>query len=367
MMGPDERSRATASRALGSARCSVRRRGAAGGPGPARSASLPLALQKVLAPCCTGPFWERLRELGWIEGQTITVERRGAGGDANRIPSLAAELAELKVNVILAGTGAEAKRAQEGRTVPICAAAGDLQAEGLVTNLAKPEGNVSGVQVVQPDLVGKRLLAPQGGRTWADAGRPAHSGPPPTMSRIVLAAEDSSRTLGLTLHVVEGARPERLRSSVSQHWRKSCKAGGLLGGGSSPGLIANMSQLVALAAAEEAPCGGLRSLSGSGRKVVVLTSYGPVVSEFNRGWAECADQILARGAKPAGGIAPCWQPHKVRSPSSTSRPAKALGLRSSIAPAPCGPGHRVTCPACGKRERRDRKTVLVDAWPAPRS
>jgi putative ABC transport system substrate-binding protein len=154
-------------------------------------------------PAAPGPFWERLRELGWIEGQTITVERRGAGGDANRIPSLAAELAELKVNVILAGTGAEAKRAQEGtRTVPICAAAGDLQAEGLVTNLAKPEGNVSGVQVVQPDLVGKRLSLLKEAVPGLTRVGLLIQGRTPTMSRIVLAAEDSSRTLGLTLHVV---------------------------------------------------------------------------------------------------------------------------------------------------------------------
>jgi hypothetical protein len=65
-------------------------------------------------PAAPGFFWERLRELGWIEGQTVMVERRGAGGDYKRIPSLAAELAQLKVNVIVASTGSEARGAQEG-------------------------------------------------------------------------------------------------------------------------------------------------------------------------------------------------------------------------------------------------------------
>jgi putative ABC transport system substrate-binding protein len=158
-------------------------------------------------PEAPGPFWERLRELGWVEGQNVVVERRGAGGDWDRIPGLAAELAQLKVDVILAGTAGEARRAQEGtRTIPICAVGGDLQAEGLVVNLAKPEGNVTGVQIVQPDLMGKRLaLLKEAVPGLTRVGIFIANRRSPTSAKVVQAAEDSARTLGLALHVVEAS------------------------------------------------------------------------------------------------------------------------------------------------------------------
>src|SRR5262245_34116743 len=103
-------------------------------------------------------FWERMRELGWVDGQNLQVELRGAGGDWARLLGFAAEIEQGKPNAIVMNNATAARRLQEKvRSVPICVAGGDLQAAGVVANLAKPEGNVTGVQVFQPDLAGKRL------------------------------------------------------------------------------------------------------------------------------------------------------------------------------------------------------------------
>jgi putative tryptophan/tyrosine transport system substrate-binding protein len=268
-------------------------------------------------PSVPGPFWDRLRELGWVEGKMIMVERRGASGDGRRIPSLAAELAQLKVNVIVTVTGAEAKRAQEGtRTVPICAAAGDLQAEGLVANLAKPEGNVSGVQVVQPDLAGKRLSLLKEVVPGLKRAGLLIQGRSPTMDKIVRAAEDSSRTLGLALHVVEGAHPTDFDRAFSALAKEHAR--GVLVA-NSPALQTHATHLVALAAKTRlVAIYDFRSWAEAGG----LMSYGPLESEFHGGLAECVDKIL-RGAKPAD--VPVQQPTKFELVINL-KTAKALGL-----------------------------------------
>jgi ABC-type uncharacterized transport system substrate-binding protein len=105
------------------------------------------------------PFLEGLRELGWIEGQNITIERRFAAGQANRLPSLAAELVALNVEVMLAAATPAAKAAQSATsTIPIVMAdPGDAVQLGLVTSLARPGANITGVTSLAPELATKRL------------------------------------------------------------------------------------------------------------------------------------------------------------------------------------------------------------------
>src|SRR5215472_4441937 len=103
-------------------------------------------------------FRRRLRELGYVEGQTINLEYRWAEGRYDRIPDLAAELVHLNVDVIVAVALAirAAKRATQ--TIPIViAAADDPIVTGLVVNLARPGGNITGVSMMGHDLVGKQL------------------------------------------------------------------------------------------------------------------------------------------------------------------------------------------------------------------
>jgi putative ABC transport system substrate-binding protein len=102
----------------------------------------------------------RLRELGYVEGKNIVIEYRYAEGKVERIPDLAAELVRLKVDVIVTSGGERtilaAKKASA--TIPIVfAGAGDPVGTGLVSSLARPGGNITGLSTMTPDLDGKRL------------------------------------------------------------------------------------------------------------------------------------------------------------------------------------------------------------------
>jgi putative ABC transport system substrate-binding protein len=105
-------------------------------------------------------FRQGLIESGYAEGQSVTVHYRWAEGNPERFPALAAELVMLKVHVIVTAGGTlaaiAAKRATA--TIPIVfTAVGDPVEEGLVANLARPGGNVTGFSVTLPDLIGKFL------------------------------------------------------------------------------------------------------------------------------------------------------------------------------------------------------------------
>jgi ABC-type uncharacterized transport system substrate-binding protein len=104
-------------------------------------------------------FGQRLRELGWIEGRTITIEYRWAEGREERFAQGAAELARLKVDVIVtSGTQSVMACKQATSVIPIVfATAGDPVGSGLVASLARPGGNVTGLATLAADLAGKRL------------------------------------------------------------------------------------------------------------------------------------------------------------------------------------------------------------------
>jgi putative ABC transport system substrate-binding protein len=104
-------------------------------------------------------FLQGLRDLGYVEGRNVVIEYRDAEGKSERFPALAAELVALKVDVILAGSTPAALAAKQAtRTLPIVfAATPDPVGSGLVTSLARPGGNVTGLSLFAPELVGKRL------------------------------------------------------------------------------------------------------------------------------------------------------------------------------------------------------------------
>jgi ABC-type uncharacterized transport system substrate-binding protein len=104
------------------------------------------------------PFWVGMKALGWIEGQTMVVERRyGKSGD--QLDAAAAELVRLKVDIIIAFTGTQAGAARKAtQTIPIVmTASGDAVRQGLVASLAQPGGNVTGLTAITPELSRKRL------------------------------------------------------------------------------------------------------------------------------------------------------------------------------------------------------------------
>src|SRR5712692_11981880 len=112
------------------------------------------------APHLPEAFRQGLRDLGYVEGRNVVIEYRSAEGKLERLPALAAELVALKVDVIVAAAGTVAALAarQATRTLPIVfIAVGDPVTTGLVTSLARPGGNFTGLAAFTPELVGKWL------------------------------------------------------------------------------------------------------------------------------------------------------------------------------------------------------------------
>jgi len=106
-----------------------------------------------------GVFFQRLRELGYVEGQNLTIERRFSEGKAERLPGLAADLVRLKVDVIVAASGPAPLAAQSvTKTIPIVMTnQADPVASGLVASLARPGGNITGLSLLSAEIVGKQL------------------------------------------------------------------------------------------------------------------------------------------------------------------------------------------------------------------
>ena len=157
-------------------------------------------------------FRQGLRELGYAEGQNIAIEFRWAEGKYDRLPGLAVELVRLKVNVIVAGGSPAvlaAKHATE--TIPIVmVGTADPVATGFVASLARPGGNITGLSLITPELVGKQLellkeVLPKVSRV-ALLGNPAN----PHYALHARHAQDAARALGVRLQPLEARDPSEL-------------------------------------------------------------------------------------------------------------------------------------------------------------
>ena len=104
-------------------------------------------------------FIQGLRDLGWVDEQSISIEYRWAAGNMDRLPTLADELVRLKVDVIVAGATPVIRAAKSATTtIPIVMpSAADPVGSGLVASLARPGGNITGMSHMHPELAGKRL------------------------------------------------------------------------------------------------------------------------------------------------------------------------------------------------------------------
>ena len=109
---------------------------------------------------------QRLRELGYIEGKNIVIEYRYAEGKSERLPDLVSRTGPLKVDItVTTGPSATLAAKKASATIPIVfAAADDPVGTGLVSSLARPGGNITGLSLMTPDLDGKRLEPAQGSR-----------------------------------------------------------------------------------------------------------------------------------------------------------------------------------------------------------
>ena len=108
-----------------------------------------LAVNLTASPHVREAFLQGLRDLGYVEGRNVVIEYRDAEGKSERLPALAAEVVALKVDLILAGGTTQALAAKQAtKTIPIVfASAADPVTSGLVTSLARPGGNATGLSV----------------------------------------------------------------------------------------------------------------------------------------------------------------------------------------------------------------------------
>src|SRR6266567_7488233 len=164
-----------------------------------------LALNPAANPHVHEAFRQGLRDLGYVEARNVVIEYRSAEGKFERLPALAAELVALKVDVLLAGGTPQALAAKQATsTLPIvfAAAAADPVTSGLVTSLARPGGNVTGVTGLAPELVGKCLdqlkQAVPGVSRVAVLWHPGASGEG-TDKDMLKGAEVAARALGVRL------------------------------------------------------------------------------------------------------------------------------------------------------------------------
>jgi ABC-type uncharacterized transport system substrate-binding protein len=259
------------------------------------------------------------RELGYAEGQNLAFEFRWADGNANRLPQLAAELARLKVDTIVTqGTQATDAARRAVTTIPIVfAVAGDPVGTGLVTSLARPGGNVTGLTDIAPDIVGKRLEllreAVPGISRVAVLWNPANSTAAPQMKDTDTAA----RSVGISVRSLELADVSRLESAFTGAVQGHAQALIVLSDGT---LYGQRVQIAQLAAKHRLPCvAWTPEFAASG----CLMAYGANVVEMHRRAAVLVDKIL-KGASPGG--LPVEQPTKFELVLNL-RTAKALNLK----------------------------------------
>ena len=276
----------------------------------------------VADPRTREAFLQGLRDLGYVEGRNLLIEYRDAAGKTERFPALAAELVALKVDVIVAAGGTLAALAakQATTTLPIVfAAVGNPVAEGLVTSLARPRGNVTGLSLVQQEIVGKSLellkqAVPEVSRV-ALLLKP-DSMPDRAKKDRLNAADVAARALSVRLQVVEARGPEDFDRAFSDMTRARAGALTVL---ATPVFDSERRRLVDLAAKNRLPTVySYRSYVEAGG----LMSYGPDLADSFRRAATYVDKIL-KGAKP--GDLPIEQPTKFEF-AVNLKTAKALGL-----------------------------------------
>jgi putative ABC transport system substrate-binding protein len=263
-------------------------------------------------------FREAMRALGWIEGQSYTIEARFADGKAERLAGLAAELVQQRVDLILSGSNPGALAAKKATsTVPIVmVTTGDPVAGGVVASLARPGGNITGVTTLGHGLYAKRLeLIKQAvpGLTRVVI----FANPRSADAALFLEEKDSTaRALGLELRVVQTRDPGELEKALST---VNGEHAGALMFLSDVMLQTNRRRFVELVARSRLPAVYPdREFVDAGG----LMFYGASLVEMYKLAASYADRIL-KGAKPAD--LPIEQPTKLELVINLNA-AKMLGL-----------------------------------------
>jgi putative ABC transport system substrate-binding protein len=265
-------------------------------------------------------FRQRLRELGWVEGQNIVIDYRYAEGRVDRLPDLAAELVRLKVDLIVASAGTQAATAAKNatETIPIVMIAlRDPVGTGLIASLARPGGNVTGVsgsaglEIVAKQLELLKETVPKIRRV-AILSNPDNAYHQLAIREVNVAA----RSLGVQLQLLEARGPNEFDGAFAAMAKERVGALLVL---SDAIFGSHRTRLADLAARSRLPAAfGVRDDVEAGG----LMSYGPSILDSYRQAATYVDKIL-KGAKPAD--LPVEQPVKFELVLNL-KTAEALGL-----------------------------------------
>jgi putative ABC transport system substrate-binding protein len=263
-------------------------------------------------------FRQGLRELSYVEGQNISVEYRWADFKPDRASTLAAELVRLKVDVIVATGGPIPATAAKGatKTIPIVFATGNPVSAGLVASFNRPGGNMTGINVLGPELDVKRLdllkeAVPGVSRVavLANAANPVTAG-------ALKDLEGAARALRVKLHVPEVRERQGIDDAFAAMARERAQALLVM---TDPMFSVERERIVDLAAKHRLPgIFGWREFAEAGG----LLSYDPNLADMYRRLATYVDKIL-KGVKP--GDLPIEQPTKFELVINL-KTAKALGL-----------------------------------------
>jgi ABC-type uncharacterized transport system substrate-binding protein len=256
-------------------------------------------------------FKQGLKERGYTEGKNILLDYRYAEGNVDRLPSLAAELVQLKVDVIVTTSGNSARAATRvTRTIPIVLTTGaDPVKSGLAESLAKPGGNVTGLSVIEEDLSGKRVEILK--ETFPKMTRMAYLWNPlavsyseagaPSANPSYVQAKKAAETLGVQLLSYKVRTLVEIEKAFADMQKVRPHALLVL---QSPVMTLNSKRIVDLALEQQLP--GMYP-SNQFAQEGGLMAYGPLIGDLYRRAATYVDKIL-KGAKPAD--LPVEQPMK---------------------------------------------------------
>lgn len=260
-----------------------------------------------------------LSESGFVDGKDYTIEFRGAEGKYDRLPALAAELVDLKVDLIIAQAPPSARAAKKATsTIPIVFGVGsEPVASGLVASLARPGGNLTGVTILAANLTAKRFallseLVPKA-RVFAILVNPKNPNP-------LTGVQDDAHAKGVRLEIVKAATASELDAAYATMVQLGVE-GVILD--DDPFLYGLRKQMAALSIRHRIPSiSFLRGFADAGG----LISYGPSLADAYHQIGITVGKIL-RGAKPAD--LPVTQPTKFELVINL-KTADAIGL--SISP-----------------------------------
>ena len=272
-----------------------------------------IGLLLVSGPEPLGPFREALSDLGYVEGKNIQIDVRSAQGQETRLPELAAELVRSRVDVIVAVQSPAAHAAKNAtRDIPIVMMAGDPIATGLISNLARPDGNVTGLSGTAAEAAAKSLELITEIKPGARRVGVLGNADDPFMKPFFEQIQRGAPGVRLEVHQIIVRGSDELNGAFATIARE--RADAVLIQGSLP-----VKLTVDLALKYQLPS---LSTQKSAVQAGILMSYSASFAERGRMIANYVDRIL-RGSKPAD--LPVQQPTRYEL-AINLQTAKALGL-----------------------------------------